>query len=177
MSSVTGMCCCLLEIISRTRATSRLFRLLASRNSPVPTLRSMRRRSQTFSSAKEPLIFYLSSETEKRWGRKGIVIWDRKVVSIVSFEADATVYWHRIFSLLLSPETENIVIWGRKACCKALRINRLPRDNFLNMLFRNLKTITRKYARRFLAVVFFVREWIQKQIRRNRPLNSYSLQT
>src|SRR6516225_7841026 len=53
MSSVTGMCCCLLEIISRTRATSTLFRLLAWRNSPVPTLRSVRRKRQLEVESKE----------------------------------------------------------------------------------------------------------------------------
>jgi len=77
-----------------------------------------------------------------------------KFFRLVSFEADDTVYWHRIFPLLLSPEAENTVIWDRKLRIKTLRINMLPKDNSLNMLFKNLKTITRKEASRFLVVVF-----------------------
>ena len=54
---------------------------------------------------------------------------------LVLFEADDTVYWHRFLSLLLSPETDNIVVWDRNVRLKALRTKMLRKDNFLNVLF------------------------------------------
>jgi hypothetical protein len=44
--------------------------------------------------------------------------------------------------ILLSSETENIIIRDRKAYRNSLQINPLRRDNFLNVLFKTLKNNT-----------------------------------